>query len=149
MVWVIQPLFNLRSRSPVGEARSWAGRWRDDNAMKTCPYCGAEYPDDAVMCTIDHTPFEEPPGFKMAEYRFRQLFAQDAERDFVTLVSCANLPAADVIVGRLEAAGIEAFIPDESMMQDLGVNAFGYVRVQIAPKDYEAARELLSDIYHA
>jgi len=26
--------------------------------MKKCSYCGAEYPDDAVMCAVDHTPFE-------------------------------------------------------------------------------------------
>jgi hypothetical protein len=24
--------------------------------MKTCPYCGKEYPDDAVVCAIDQTP---------------------------------------------------------------------------------------------
>lgn len=123
--------------------------------MKTCPYCGAEYPDDAVMCTIDHTPFEQPskppaPETKVVEYRFRPLSPEDLQRDFVTLVSCANLPAADVIMGRLEAAGIEAFIPDESVMQVMGgMNAFGYVRVQIAPKDYEVAKELLKDIYGA
>jgi hypothetical protein len=123
--------------------------------MKTCPYCGAEYPDDAVMCTIDHTPFEQlskppAPETKMVEYRFRPLSPEDLKRDFVTLVSCANLPAADVIMGRLEAAGIEAFISDASATEVMsGINAFGYVRVQIAPKDYEDARELLSDIYHA
>jgi hypothetical protein len=27
--------------------------------MKKCSYCGAEYPDDAVRCAIDQTPFEE------------------------------------------------------------------------------------------
>jgi hypothetical protein len=27
--------------------------------MKECPYCGAEYPDDATECLIDKTPFEE------------------------------------------------------------------------------------------
>jgi hypothetical protein len=27
--------------------------------MKRCRYCGAEYPDDAIVCTIDQTPFDE------------------------------------------------------------------------------------------
>ena len=125
--------------------------------MKKCSYCGAEYPDDAVMCAIDHTSFERPaeppppppPEPKTVDYHFRPLSAEDMQRDLVTLVSCATLPAADVIISRLQVAGIEAFIPDESLMQVMGgnLNAFGYVRVQIAPKDYEAARDLLSDIY--
>jgi hypothetical protein len=31
--------------------------------MKKCPYCGAEYSDDATVCAIDQTPFEQelPP----------------------------------------------------------------------------------------
>jgi hypothetical protein len=122
--------------------------------MKKCSYCGAEYPDEAAMCTIDHTPFESPAEPqksepKRPEYRFPLLSAEERERDFVTLVTCATLPAADVIVGRLEAAGIEASIPDESLMNVMGggLAAFGFVRVQVASKDYDAARELLGDIY--
>jgi hypothetical protein len=30
--------------------------------MKRCPYCGKEYPDDATVCAIDQTPFEEVPA---------------------------------------------------------------------------------------
>jgi hypothetical protein len=70
-------------------------------------------------------------------------------KDFVTLATCATLSAADVIVGRLEASGIEASIPDESLVNVVGGGpAFGFARVLIAPKDYDAARELLSDIYN-
>jgi hypothetical protein len=122
--------------------------------MKTCSYCGAEYPDEAAMCTIDHTPFERPaepkePEPKKPEYRFPPISVEERQKDFVTLVTCATLPAADVIVGRLEAAGIETSIPDESLMNVMGggLAAFGFVRVQIASKDYDSARELLGDIY--
>ena len=42
--------------------------------MKRCSYCGAEYPDDATVCTTDQTPLEgmqlesihtEPPTFSI------------------------------------------------------------------------------------
>ena len=66
--------------------------------------------------------------------------------DLVTLVACRTLGEADMVVSRLRAAKIEAFLPDESLMQTVGwnFNTFGYVRVQIAPKDYDAAKDLLS-----
>ena len=108
------------------------------------------------MCAIDHTPFERPaepppPEPEKPEYVFPPISAADRQKDFVTLVSCATLPAADVIFGRLQVAGIEASIPDESLMNVMGggLGAFGFVRVQISPKDYDAARELLGDIYGA
>jgi hypothetical protein len=110
------------------------------------------------MCTVDHTPFaspaEPPPPPTKPEgpqYRFPPLSPADMQKNFVTLVTCPTLPAADIIFGRLQVAGIEATIPDEFVMQVMSgdQNAFGYVRIQVAPKDYDAAKELLSDIYDA
>ncbi len=72
--------------------------------------------------------------------------AEDRQKDLVTLVSCRTLGEADMVVSRLRAEGIDAFLPDESLMQVVGwnFNTYGYVRVQIAPKDYDAARDLLA-----
>lgn len=62
----------------------------------------------------------------------------------MTLVSCRNLPDADVIVNHLEGAGIEAFIPDECAMQNAAfILSPGAVRVQVARRDYDSAKELL------
>jgi hypothetical protein len=120
--------------------------------MKKCSYCGAEYPDDAVMCAIDHTPFESPvepppapPEPAKPAYEFKPLSEEDRQKDLVTLVSCRTLGEADMVVSRLRAEGIDAFLPDESLMQMAGwnFNTYGYMRVQIAPEDYDAARDLI------
>jgi hypothetical protein len=123
--------------------------------MKKCSYCGAEYPDDADMCAIDHTPFESPsepspplpPELKRPKYDFAPLSEGDRQKDLVTLMACRTLGEADMVVSRLRAAGIEAFLPDESLMQVIAwnLNTYGYVRVQIAPKDYDEARDLLAE----
>ena len=128
--------------------------------MKKCSYCGAEYPDDAVACAIDQTPFEvpsapspppPPPEPSRPKYFFAPLAAADQQKDLVTLVTCGTLLAADMVVSRLRAAGISAFLPDECLMQAVGwnFNTFGYVRVQISPGDYDAARDLLRGIDEA
>ena len=61
-------------------------------------------------------------------------------------MKCRTLVEADLVVSRLQAAGIQTFLPDEILMQTIAwnVNTYGYVRVQVAPKDYVAARELLT-----
>jgi hypothetical protein len=125
--------------------------------MNKCSYCGAEYSDDVLECPIDHTPLVEPDvatppgspspsGPARPDYDFPPLSSAERQKDLVTLVTCGTLVAADLVVSRLQAAGIQAFIPDECLMQTIGfnLNTFGYVRVQVASQDYGAARDLLS-----
>jgi len=127
--------------------------------MKTCPYCGAKYPDDTIICAIDHTPLTPPPAALKTtappvpdssprpEFELAPLTEDQMQMDLVTLVRCGTLMSADLIVSRLNAAGIEAFIPDQSVVQAMGfnLNAVGYVRVQVSPADYETARAIVSD----
>jgi hypothetical protein len=67
------------------------------------------------------------------------------EKDLVTLVRCRDLVEADMVVSELRSTGISAFIPDEFLSQAVlwNLNTYGYVRVQVAPKDYESAKAFL------
>lgn len=125
--------------------------------MNKCSYCGAVYADDVLECPIDHTPLVEQqaapapvstpvPEPDRPDYEFVPSSAAERQQDLVTLVRCGTLLAADLVVSRLRAARIEAYIPDECLMQTIGfnLNTFGYVRVQVAPHDYERAKDLLS-----
>ena len=107
------------------------------------------------MCSIDQTPLAPPtpepapaaaPDAAPAEFEFPPLTEAQRQQDLVTLVTCGTLISAEMIASRLSAAGIEVFIPDQSLVQTMGFNlgAVGYVRVQIAPADYETAKALLS-----
>jgi hypothetical protein len=120
--------------------------------MKTCSYCGAQYPDDTAECPVDHAAMSAPPAAAATEsqgaaFEFSTLTPEQMQQDLVTLVSCETLTSADMVVCRLEAAGITAFIPDKFRSQTLAfnLNSIGYVRVQVAPKDYDAAKEILSE----
>jgi hypothetical protein len=119
--------------------------------MKRCSYCGRDNNDDAAQCLECDTKFEPPsapalPETGQPEYEIAPLAALDRQKDFVTLITCRTLMAADIVVGRLQAAGISAFLPDENLMQAIGwnFNTFGYVRVQVSPNDYDAAKALLT-----
>ena len=59
---------------------------------------------------------------------------------------CRTLIEAEMIASRLDAAGIYTFIPDQSLMQAIGwnFNTYGFVRIQVSPKDYAEAKEFLS-----
>jgi len=65
--------------------------------------------------------------------------------EIVTLVRFGELPAAQLLCGRLESEGIESFIPDAIMAaQAWHLNrAIGGIRVQVRQADLERAKQIL------
>jgi len=128
--------------------------------MKYCAYCGKENGDEAVYCREGGTegfkttaaaerpaePVTPEPESGSSKLEFLTPSPREMEMDLVNLARCRTLGEADLLVAQLEAGGIPAFIPDQFLMQNVGfnLNTYGYVRVQVSPKDYEVAKELLS-----
>lgn len=108
--------------------------------MKKCNYCGRENEDSATHCSgcFQDDQFESNTPDQTDEV--------DAQDEPVTVTTCARLPDADLVASKLESAGIKTFIPDQHLMQSVGLdlNAFGYVRVQVCRKDFASAKELLA-----
>jgi hypothetical protein len=69
----------------------------------------------------------------------------DRPDDIVTLTRFGELPAAQLLCGRLESEGIECFIPDEIMAgQTWHLNrAIGGIRVQVRRADLDQAKQVL------
>ena len=92
--------------------------------MKKCGYCGCENDDNAAHCrecgtefAVAEVPQAKPPLKPMSEaddseYHFAPLTEAQRNQDLVELVRCRTLMEAELLVSRLEAAGIWAFIPD-------------------------------------
>ena len=130
--------------------------------MKKCSYCGKENTDDALFCRECGTEFKNPASADKPaapEISKQELTSddfcfsswrpppQEMEKHLVTLLRCRTLVEADLLAARLESAGIRTFLPDQFLMQSVGwnLNTFGYVRIQVSPSDYEAAKEFLSE----
>jgi len=127
--------------------------------MKNCAYCGKANDDDATCCRECGTdefqgvaaadqpaePAAPEPAVAPARLEFMTPTPLEMAMDLVNLMRCRTLGEADLLVAQLEAGGIPAFIPDQFLMQNIGfnLNTYGYVRIQVSPKDYEVAKELL------
>jgi len=105
--------------------------------MKSCAYCGRENQHEAKHCC------ECGLEFRVKEEIDPRL--TDPHATLITLAVFADLVHAVLLKADLEAAGIEACIPE-----DLAPNLFGHffplarITVQVAAKDYEAAKEILA-----
>jgi hypothetical protein len=107
--------------------------------MKSCSYCGRENADAAPVCCECRTEFpgpaEDDSALKDPAYSLRVL------AEFSTVIE------ADLLRAQLEAAGIEACIPEElnpQMFWDLVPSVLDAITVRVAAKDYEAAKEFLA-----
>ena len=86
-------------------------------------------------------------GERKVLYKIAQLPAGASAQEWVTLVSCGTMLEADFLRTRLESEGLAVFIPDENLMAAAAwaLNAYGYIRVQVKPADYDAARAFLCE----
>jgi|SRR5436189_4664555 len=110
--------------------------------MKKCSYCGRENAETLHRCLECGTEFESPDLSEVdPDLRDRAL-------SLVIVGTFGNVVDATMIKMRLEAAGIEACIPEDYTPQ-----LFWYavpspleeMTVRVAAKDYEAAREILKE----
>ena len=119
--------------------------------MKKCSYCGRENEDSAAYCFECGTEFAQVSSAQPApepkparpKYQILPLSPEQEKLDLVTIVNCENLFQADVLVSELGGAGITAVIPDAMAFN---LNPVGYVRVQVAPQDYAAAKDVIEDV---
>jgi RNA polymerase subunit RPABC4/transcription elongation factor Spt4 len=113
--------------------------------MKPCSYCGQQNDDDSVKCSGCGTEFSSassPPATKEP--------LLDPALSLVTVATLHNLPEAEMLLARLEAAGIEACIPEEYTSQVFSaLIPFELVTVRVAAKDAEDAKAIIADLQSA
>ncbi|HEY5911405.1 MAG TPA: DUF2007 domain-containing protein [Verrucomicrobiae bacterium] len=105
--------------------------------MKQCAYCGGQNEDSAVKCRGCGESLEKPavPAGTAA--------LKDPANAPVMVASLHSLEEAELLKAELEAAGIEAFIPEEYTTGVFsGIIPFQQVTVQVPASDAEAAKAI-------
>jgi hypothetical protein len=109
--------------------------------MKKCEYCGRENDDAAIACSECTTEFNPPE-------RPEDEPLHDPALSLAIVATFRNAMDAGMFKARLEAAGIEACIPEEytpHIFWNVIPSPLEHVTVRVAAKDYEAAKVLLGD----
>jgi hypothetical protein len=124
-------------------------------AVWTCAKCRAEGEENFEVCWSCGAPrpgFEDPPfdadveGVVSAE-QYEAEAAARAQGRFVTVATFWNPVEAHVLCGRLQAAGVRAYVADEETvaMDWLLANAVGGIKVQVAEVDAARAQQVLGE----
>ena len=111
--------------------------------MKKCSYCGRENAESVSSCVECGTEFpgQSPKASELDPN------LQDPTLSLVIVGTFGNVVDATVVKTRLEAAGIEACIPEEYTPQILWyavTSPLEQVTVRVAAKDYEEAKAILT-----
>lgn len=107
--------------------------------MKTCPSCGHVNADSATACAGCGKSFPATSRGKVDPQLKDPTLAPKIVATF------SNLEQASVLKARLEAAGIETWIPEEFEPQVFSaVISLENITVRVAAKDYEAAQAVLA-----
>jgi hypothetical protein len=108
--------------------------------MKKCSYCGRENREEALACSECGTEFDAIPESKTDPGLL------DPALNPVVVARFSSLQQASVLAGRLEEAGIQAWIPEEYAEQVFsGVIALERLTVRVAAKDYNAAMAVIAE----
>ena len=126
--------------------------------MKTCPYCGAKYPNDVQKCPIDQETTVEPTAAISQQVEMQSMQQSEHGYDFLPPTTGAQsdewIPLLEVepsssvknimLVERLLAHGISARIYTTNLAG--GWNGkVNVTHLQIHAKNYEAAKEFLGE----
>jgi hypothetical protein len=124
--------------------------------MWACPKCGAEVEDDFEVCWgcgtspegVEDPSFDpETEGVMSAEDYEAEQEARQHEQ-LVTLATFWSPAEAHVVRLGVEAAGVRVYLADEQTiaMDWLLSNAIGGIKLQVAERDLERAREVLASL---
>ena len=105
--------------------------------MKTCSFCGHQEEDEVPYCS--------ECGLDLTFETDRQPQLDDPAESLVVVAEFSDTVEASLARGCLEAAGIEACIPEELDPSPFGnFPPLAHVTVRVAQKNLPAAKEILA-----
>lgn len=108
--------------------------------MKTCTYCGHSNEDEVTACA--------GCGESISSAEATDPILTDPAERLEVVTSCRNAVEANLLKMRLEAADIEACVPEEFSAQIFWnevTGPFEGVTVRVKARDLEAARKVLAE----
>jgi len=112
-------------------------------SVKKCSYCGHENGDAATSCVECGKELNVSAGTAIDPQLLDPALAP------VIVATFAHVSDAGVLTSRLEAAGIEAVVPEEYTPQlfwNVLPNPVERVTVRVAAKDYESAKAIADEV---